>query len=627
MKGFIAYLVLLFVITSGIVHAQKSAPLLERTITISLQQERLDASLRKISHQGGFTFSYNSSVVDTDKIVSHNFVNKTVRQILDEIFNGSIEYKVRSKYIILTKAKNVSEEPDDKILTGYVVDEATGERVKNASVYDPITLSSAVTDSYGYFEIKLDKPATDVNLSVNKQNYSDTVVVVSSARRRLLNIPIKVDKKKFLTVADSVGEKLKRFWSEKILHPKRPELVNIRDTLHRVAQFSFVPFIGTNHLLSGNVVNDFSFNAFGGYAMGSKKFELGGLFNIDRGDVTGGQVAGLFNTVGGTMEGAQIAGLFNSNYNATKGGQVAGLANFNWNSTNSISAAGLFNFTNSTSAGFHFAGLSNITIGEQKGSHVAGLFNFSTHNAGPSQVAGLFNFTARDFEGSQIAGLWNFTARHHEGSQVAGLFNFSGGHLKGSQVAGILNYGTKIKGSQFGLVNISDSIRGVPVGLFSFVLKGYHKIEISADEVFYTNAAFRTGVHHFYNIFTAGAKPNTFGKDSTYWTFGYGLGTAPKISRKFYLNLDVTANQIMYGNDFNAINVLNKLYIGLDYQTTKAFSITLGVTLNGYITDKTEDGYKNIFTHYKPKILSDRDFGNDLNLKMWWGAKIGLRFL
>jgi hypothetical protein len=607
--------------------AQRDMPLLERSITISFTNERLDAALKKIGDQGGFTFSYNASLVESSKLITYNFRKKTVREILDILFKGALEYKIRSNHIILTKAKESSKENDEKILSGYVIDEATGERLKNVSVYDPVTLTSAVTDSYGYFEIRIDDAANAVNLSVNKQNYADTVVAVSSDERRLLNIPIRIDKQKWLTVADSVGERIKRFWNNKIFNPRKPNVVNIRDTLYRSFQFSLVPYVGTNHLLSGNVINDFSLNLFGGYGLGVKKLEVGGLFNTDRADVKGWQLAGLFNVVGGTFRGGQFAGLFNANFSESKGAQFAGLANVNWVGSANFSAAGLLNFTRLDSRGVHLAGLSNLTVGNQSGGHAAGSFNLATRDSGPMQLAGLFNFTARDVKGAQVAGVFNFAGRNVKGTQVAPVLNFTARHIEGSQVSALLNYATKVKGVQLGLVNIADSVKGVSFGIFSFVLRGYHKIEFSADEIFYTNAAFRTGVNKFYNIFTAGAKPKSFEQDQTYWTFGYGVGTAPKITRWLYLNLDVTANQIVTERNISALNLLNKLYLGLDLQAAKHLSFTFGATLNSYITENSYDGYKPLFTDYHPKIFHNKDYSNDLNMKMWLGAKVGVRFL
>ncbi|HZI24584.1 MAG TPA: STN and carboxypeptidase regulatory-like domain-containing protein, partial [Chryseolinea sp.] len=504
---------------SGLAFADDPIPLLERTVTISLEHERLEVALKKISAQAGFTFSYNSNIIDANKIVSQNFTGKTVREVLDQIFGGSIQYKARGKYIILTKT-TADEAKDQRVLSGYVVDESTGKRLQNVSVYDPVSLSSTVTDSYGYFELKVDQPSgEEVKLAVRKMNYSDTVVAVTTDRRELMNIQMREHADKVNALADSVKQKIKRFWQTKVRSPQAVNMENIQDTIYRKFQFSVFPFVGTNHKLSGNVINDYSVNLFGGYSLGVKKLEFGGIFNVVRSDVTGAQFAGIFNAVGGKMKFIQMAGIFNMNRDSVSGYQFAGMVNLNGNSSSKLSGAGLLNLTLRDARGTHLAGLGNATIGKQDGAQVAGLFNFSTQDSRGAQVAGLTNVTVGNFNGGQVSGLLNFTLKE----------------MKGAQVSGLLNYATKIKGAQIGIINATDSIDGVPIGVISFVLKGYHKIEVSADEIFYTNVAFRTGIRQFYNILTAGAKPDTFEDEETHWTFGYGIGTAPRLSRRLSL--------------------------------------------------------------------------------------------
>jgi hypothetical protein len=159
-------------------------------------------------------------------------------------------------------------------------------------------------------------------------------------------------------------------------------------------------------------------------------------------------------------------------------------------------------------------------------------------------------------------------------------------------------------------------------------MKGYHKFELSADEIFYGNLAFRTGVRQFYNIVSVSAKPKTFNDSSTHWAFGYGIGTAPRLAKKLFLNFDVTSQHIVEGNTIDKLNLLNKIYLGLDYQFAKSISLTFGATLNGYLTDNTHDGeYRPLFTDYQPHIFYDKDVNAGNHLKMWVGGKIGLRFL
>ena len=336
---------------------------------------------------------------------------------------------------------------------------------------------------------------------------------------------------------------------------------NIRDTLYRRWQISLFPFVGTNHTLSGNVINDYSLNIVGGYGLGVRKLELSGYFNMNRGHV----------------EHAQLAGTF------------------------------------------------NLNMASMKGFQGAGSFNINRGTAEAVQVAGAFNFNGQSSQGAQFAGLMNLQMKDYRGSQMAAFMNFTGGKITGTQIAGFINYAKHVHGTQIGIINIADSVTGIPLGLINIVKHGYHKIEVSADEVFYTNLAFRTGVPLLHTIITAGIKPDDF--ENPYWTVGYGIGTAPKLGRWLSLNFDVTANQVSKGNFTPAINILNKLYLGFEVQALPKFALTFGATLNAYVTDTTYDGYTDLFTDYHPEFIYDETSTDNINVKMWWGAKVGLRFL
>lgn len=617
-----------FILLCNATSAQRKSSFLERSVSITFTNEHLDAALKKLSGQAGFTFSYKSSIVDREKIISYSFVNKTVRQVLDELLQGKMEYKERGRYIILTRkpAPKTSLKSAAKV-SGYVIDESTGERLGNVSVYDPVSLSSAITDAEGYFEIEIKKPTSDdIRLAINKRNYADTLVVVPSRDGKLVNIPMRINRDKLNSVVDSVGNKLKRVWmATKNATIQAVNMENIDDTIHRKFQLSFVPFVGTNGALSGNVINDFSLNILGGYSLGVRRFEFAGLFNTVRGDMHGAQFAGWFNASLAKNKGMQFAGLANMAVDSSTGPQFAGLVNVNFGHTRSLQMAGLGNYNHGDSKGIQFAGLLNFSLGVQQGPHFAGLFNFAVRDAGPVQVAGLFNFTAGNMRGVQLGGLFNYSNEQFHGVQIAGLFNVSPKYAHGLQLAP-LNFATHVNGSQIGVINVAKSIKGMPVGILSIVGDGYHKIEISADEIFYTNVAFRTGVRKFYNIITAGANPATFEKDSTLWSFGYGVGTAPRINDKLFLNFDITSQQIVHGNNVDHLNLLNKFFVGVDFQVAKSLSITTGFTLNAHIKDK-DASVSDITADYRPSILYERDMGSKRELAMWIGGKIGVRFL
>ncbi len=255
------------------------------------------------------------------------------------------------------------------------------------------------------------------------------------------------------------------------------------------------------------------------------------------------------------------------------------------------------------------AGVMNVNLGGIKGPQFAGVMNVNTSGSQGAQFAGVMNVQVQDFRGSQFAGVLN-VATHQ---------------ITGTQIAAVVNYGTHVHGSQIGLLNISDSIRGVPIGLLSYSRSGYHKIEVSSDEVFLTNLAFRTGVRQFYNIFSASIKPDDFG--DPFWAMGYGIGTAPRLAKWLYFNLDLQSSHVSQGHLEESLSLLNKVYLGFDFQVARKLSITAGATLNGYLTDRNEE-YPSIFSDYfTPNIIYDEDVGDKSHLQMWWGWKVGLRFL
>jgi len=580
---------------------QTHVPILERKISITATKEKIPSLLNRIGQVGGFSFSYNSAIISQNESVSLNIIDKSIREILNEIFKGTMNFKEKSNYLIITKASA----PPIKnniviiVLNGYVKDGKTGEKIAQASVYEKSSLTSTVTDEYGHFNLKLDKKSDSIAISVSKKNYRDTLVSITSPDNQYINISM-------LPVMDSVRITVQKepidstdVAPNEIVFPyeDEPNVQNIHDTLYQLVQVSILPFIGTNERLSGNVINDYSINFLGGYSMGTRQIELGFFVNMDRGDVSWLQVAGFGNLVGRNVYGIQAAGFANVNGGETKAVQLAGFANTN--------------------------------LGESRGVQLAGFANTNLQGMNGVQVAGFSNVTIGNSKGAQIAGFGNVQVGDYRGSQIAGLTNIATEKISGSQISILFNHGRRVHGTQIGLINYADTLGGVPIGLLSIVKSGYHKIELSADEVFYTNLAFRTGVRKFHTMIMAGFKPQQSldVADTSVWTFGYGIGTARKITRWLYLDLDLSSQHVNRGSFTNALSLLNKAYVGLDFQVAKKFSIATGISLNGYMTRTTYSDYPELFTDFKPKIIYDENLNHDINLKMWWGAKVAIRFL
>jgi hypothetical protein len=564
-------------------HHLLAQPLLENRISLRVSNERIEEVLRQIGDKGGCSFSYSPDAIDVRARVSVNATNQSVREILNEIFKGTVSFKERRKYIILQKvAAEPERKPDNFILNGYIIDKKTGERLSDASIYEANSLVSTVSNEYGYYRIRLPSAQPTLRLEVRKEEYAARSIEVTRRQDYYLSISLAPDtirhiqrqNPRLVTRHDSVPSRIDSrveiprvdaprvatpvaesgpadtlspstspsYTLQERLQQIRDDMVeafastrqaihteNITDTLYRPFQASILPFLGTNHQLSGNVINDLSLNLIAGYSLGVGALEVGGMFNIVRWDVKGIQVAGVANLVGRDVNGLQIAGF------------------------------------------------GNLNIGEFRG----------------IQIAGTVNTTAEDFRGLQISGGVNVVGRTLNGWQISPGLNY----------AGIVR-----RGHQIGFLNYADSSATTPFGYLSYVRKnGYRRYEFSTDELNYFNATFKTGVPAFYNIFTLGL--NAFIPGKPFGSIGYGIGTARRLGRGWILNADLIGNRLAVQRQFWREPQAGhyRLTVALEKKLSERLALSVGPTLNllhtpyaGLINTSVQRGMEPIWLGNKP---------------------------
>jgi hypothetical protein len=591
------YFILFFVFYSS---GQKNAPLLERKVSFEMSNESAENVLQAIAKQNNFTFSYVPQVIADKKPVTMRVTNKTVREVLDQLFDGQVSFKEKGNHIILfRKDAKKNEEESLFIITGYVKD-SNGNEITQASIFEKQSRESTISNKYGFYKLEIESKNKEkaIALFVNKFSYKDTVIYVRQTGKSIINITLFPDAREISGIdSTAIYDSLLRvdqlaFVNFLLSQEAKVNAKNITDTIYRKFQISFVPYLGSNLRLSGNTVNDFSLNVLGGYSMGTKKLELAGLFNIDRDSVKYFQGAGLFNITGGPVSGVQMGGLANANLKAVNGLEFAGLVNLNFDSMRGGQFSGLVNVNLKPVTGFQGAGLLNVNIAETYSTQCAGLINISNGNSSGAQIAGLINVSVKDFSGVQISGL--------------------------------INYAKSIHGAQIGFLNISDSCSGVPIGFLSYVHKGYHQLEISANEIYPLNVSLRTGVRSLYNILSAGMKFDSLA--DMQWYFGYGLGTAMNLGKKWQLDFDITMNQPLKGNKIPNFSPLSILNITAEKRLSKYFTIAAGPSFN-YFVYKSNDVYPQSFASNAPTtVISTSKFSKNYLSKAWIGGKIAFRF-
>lgn len=583
--------------------------LLNKNITVQINRQRLDQSLEIISNKGNFFFSYNSNIIRADSLISITANNISIRELLTRIFGNEYEFRESGNYIILRKAPiriklvTSSAVTEDKyyVVSGYVVDDQTGLRISDASVYEKNRLSIVNTNALGYFRLKLKSKFKQASITVSKEFYEDTTVTIETKLNQVLTITlIPSEINEHTTIIGPAGyeapetinleipisdttkwiyryQKKDSFIVEKtalgkwLLSSKQKiQSVNLsRFFVARPYQVSLTPGLSNNGKLNGQVINNFSLNILGGYSGGTNGVEIGGLFNIDKRDMKYVQTGGIFNLVGGSVTGFQAGGVSNTVLDSVTGFQVAGVA------------------------------------------------NYSRRKMSGMQTAGVYNHSGADLDGAQVAGVINFVNHGTKGLQVAGVGNVSSREVKGVQIAGVFNYTRRLKGVQIGLINIADTSSGFSIGLVNIVFKGYHKLSLYTNEVLDANASIKSGNKNLYSIFIGGynTRPN-----EKLWSYGYGLGSELISSKRFSLNLELTAQQLHRGS-WDHYNILSRANVLFNLKFGRYFSVFAAPAYNVYVSNQDFNipGYKTAIPSGRYK---QHDLGNDVTGWIGWSAGI-----
>src|SRR5690606_9522716 len=163
-----------------------------------------------------------------------------------------------------------------------------------------------------------------------------------------------------------------------------------------------------------------------------------------------------------------------------------------------------------------------------------------------------------------------------------------------------------------------------PVGLMSYVHKGYREVEIYSREISAANIALKTGVHDFYNIFTAGAGSWQGGSR---WLIGYGVGSKEILSKSWNMNVEFTANWLSEQKKIQAeLSLLSILDLGFEYNISKSSSISLGPSVNFWISEWKDQESAEFLSKLADPYASFREEIKGTLFQAWIGAKLGLHF-
>ncbi len=624
---------------------------LDKKISITFSKIPVKIALTQIGEEGGFRFSYNSEIIDGERKVSGDFNQQKVKSILNHLMEQDLNYQSVGNHIILLRHETTPK-PQQSTIRGKITTFKSGRPVRNATIYEVATKEVTTTDSSGLFTLTLVQTLDFLNLSISKTGYQDTIINLPSENPGPIEVSLK-------PVHISLQDNSHRYDKIRInnihqykmvdwLVPRENRSISNNLTLGntRLFQVSFAPFVGSNGLFSGSYENRFSLNILAGYSRGNKVAELGGVANIVKGHVNGVQVAGMVNFDGGDMKGVQLSGFMNKNTGSVSGVQIAGFNNLVLDTLRGVQFAGFQNtlhgamhgiqlsgFNNYTTQnvdGVQFSGFSNIALKDVRLAQLSGFFNLSDDvdgfqfsgftnvakgDVGSLQTSGFFNY-AKSVSALQLAGFLNISRNKNKGAQISGFMNIAES-IRGLQLSGFLNIAGELNGLQLGVVNFSDTVsHGLPLGVFSHVSSGYRTIELSADEVFYTNLTYKSGLAKLYNIFSLGYDwdKHVYG--------GFGFGTQFRLGNGFHSSVELESRGIFERNHFDYLGHLNKLSYNLEIDLNKNINLTAGPVLKVYLKqDELDPDAPTLapYTFYDEIHASSR-------VQAWFGGNFGIQF-
>ena len=164
-----------FVLTISLLGSVLTASAQNARVSIKMENAPISQVMKEIENQTRYLFINKG--VDTKNKVSINAVQKTIQDVLAQLFAGTeIAYRIDESYIILTK-KNDAGNPVS--VTGKIRD-ANGNPIVGASVLIQGTTVGVSSDADGAFALQVPPPAADRQLEISFIGYNPVSFVVGS---------------------------------------------------------------------------------------------------------------------------------------------------------------------------------------------------------------------------------------------------------------------------------------------------------------------------------------------------------------------------------------------------------------------------------------------------------------
>jgi TonB-dependent Receptor Plug Domain/CarboxypepD_reg-like domain len=157
----------LLLLSASQLHAQTG--MLDQPLTLNYDAQTLPEILDAIVLVLPISFSYDSRILPTQTLTG-GFQQVPLRKALDALLKPlRLDWELKGNIVVLRAAPQISEK-SYHIISGYVEDGQTGERLVGAQVYDMRTKQGTLSNEAGFFSLRL--KADSVKLVVSMLGYA-----------------------------------------------------------------------------------------------------------------------------------------------------------------------------------------------------------------------------------------------------------------------------------------------------------------------------------------------------------------------------------------------------------------------------------------------------------------------
>lgn len=186
------YILLLLLANLSVVKQSytQDSTILNREISLHISNGTIYEALIEISKQTSYNFAYNAELIDGSSKISVRYVQESVSEVLDQIFENRFEYFIINNQIVLVeKSENKNNQNTNDTanqtkktyveILGKVIDRNTYEPLEYASVSIYGKPMGTITNADGEFLLKVPDELLEDTLAITYLGYSDQIIPVN----------------------------------------------------------------------------------------------------------------------------------------------------------------------------------------------------------------------------------------------------------------------------------------------------------------------------------------------------------------------------------------------------------------------------------------------------------------